>query len=143
MAAVTQVSHRGSEGRAYYDKKIAECKTPKEALRSRKRRVSDAVFDCLQADARRAAARAGQDPAGQTGNGSVAGAVGSHPARRLFWIATPGSLPTLRPSPQPRNPCAWLAFPQQLPNPRRRLKPRVQVERPQRSEDERPGGGAR
>jgi hypothetical protein len=32
MAAVTQVRHRHSKGRAYYDKKIAGGKTPKEAL---------------------------------------------------------------------------------------------------------------
>jgi len=34
MAAVTQVSHRHSQGRAYYDMKLAEGKTPKEALRA-------------------------------------------------------------------------------------------------------------
>ena len=56
MAAVTQVSHRHSDGRAYYERKLAEGKTPKEALRSLKRRVSDAIFAHLQADARRAAA---------------------------------------------------------------------------------------
>ena len=58
MAAVTQVRHRHSQGRAYYDKKLAEGKTPKEALRALKRLVSNAIFACLQADARRAAARA-------------------------------------------------------------------------------------
>ena len=52
MAAVTQVRHRHSDGRAYYERKLAEGKTPKEALRSLKRRVSDAVFARLQADAR-------------------------------------------------------------------------------------------
>jgi transposase len=56
MAAVTQISQRRSDGRAYYQRKLAEGKTPKEALRSLKRRVSDAVFAQLQADARRAAA---------------------------------------------------------------------------------------
>jgi transposase len=56
MAAVTQVSHRHSDGRAYYERKLAEGKTPQEALRSLKRRVSDAVFTQLQADARQAAA---------------------------------------------------------------------------------------
>jgi len=55
VAAVTQVSQRHSEGRAYYERKRAEGKTPKEALRSLKRRVSDAVFAQLQADACRAA----------------------------------------------------------------------------------------
>ena len=34
MAAVTQVRHRHSEGRAYYDRKVAEGKTGKEALRA-------------------------------------------------------------------------------------------------------------
>jgi len=58
MAAVTQIHHRHSDGRAYYDKKLAEGKTGKEALRSLKRQVSNAIFACLQADARRAAAHA-------------------------------------------------------------------------------------
>ncbi|HEY3033915.1 MAG TPA: IS110 family transposase [Streptosporangiaceae bacterium] len=56
MAAVTQVSHRHSPGRAYYERKLAEGQTPKEALRSLKRRLSDALFAHLLADARRAAA---------------------------------------------------------------------------------------
>jgi len=38
IAAVTQIRHKHSHGRAYYDKKIAEGKTPKEALRALKRR---------------------------------------------------------------------------------------------------------
>jgi hypothetical protein len=56
MAAVTQIRYRHSDGRAYYDRKLAEGKTPKEALRALKRRVSDAIFARLQAGARRAAA---------------------------------------------------------------------------------------
>jgi transposase len=56
MAAVTQISHRHSPGRACYERKLAEGKTPKEALRSLKRRLSDVIFAQLQADARRAAA---------------------------------------------------------------------------------------
>jgi len=56
MAAVTQIRYRHSEGRAYYERKLAEGKTPKEALRALKRRVSDAIFAQLQADTRRAAA---------------------------------------------------------------------------------------
>jgi transposase len=50
MAAMTQVRHADSEGRAYYDKKIAEGKTPKEALRALKRRISDAIYRKLRAD---------------------------------------------------------------------------------------------
>src|SRR5947207_3192088 len=59
MAAITQLRHKHSEGRAYYEKKLAEGKTHKEALRSLKRRISDAIYARLQADAR----RAGQRPA--------------------------------------------------------------------------------
>jgi transposase len=101
MAAVTQIRYRHSAGRAYYDRKRAEGKTPKEALRSLKRQISDAIFARLQADARRAAARA-NGPGGQQGNDSVASAAGSHPSHRLFGQATPGPGPTLRPQPAPR-----------------------------------------
>ena len=91
MAAVTQIRHRHSDGRAYYDRKLAEGKTHKEALRSLKRRISDAIFARLQADARRAAAAARTEgPGGQPGNDSVASAAGSHPEHRLFGQATPG-----------------------------------------------------
>ena len=97
MAAVTQVSHRHSEGRAYYDKKVAQGKTGKEALRALKRRISDALFAAMVADARRdrQAGSAAGGPGGQTGNGSVACAAGSHPANRLFGQATPGPSPRL------------------------------------------------
>jgi transposase len=94
MAAVTQIRHRHSEGRGYYDKKIAEGKTPKEALRCLKRRISNTIYARLRADARHGGAAAG--PGGQPGNDSASSAAGSHPARRLFGPATP------EPSPQPR-----------------------------------------
>jgi transposase len=64
MAAVTQVRQKHSEGRAYYDKKLAGGKTHREALRSLKRQVSDAVFTRLRADAQRAQAQV-RDPGGQ------------------------------------------------------------------------------
>jgi transposase len=66
MAAITQIRHRHSEGRAYYEKKLAEGKTHKEALRSLKRRISDAIYARLQADAR----RAGQRPARRAREGN-------------------------------------------------------------------------
>jgi transposase len=99
MAAVTQIRYRHTKGRAYYDKKIAEGKTPKEALRALKRQVSDAIYQRMKTDARRAAAAAG--PGGHPGNGSVASVADSHPADRLFGQATPGPEPTLRPQPGP------------------------------------------
>ena len=146
MAAVTQIGHRHSEGRACYEKKLAEGKTPKEALRSLKRQISNAMFACLQAGARRAAARA-EGPGGQPGNDSVASAAGSHPRHRLFGQATPGpghhiTTAASNPAPGPvsaRGGAGHSPVAANLPP----AKPQVQVERPQRSEDERPGGAAR
>src|ERR1044071_9917571 len=40
MAGV-QLRHRDSEGRAYFDRKVAAGKTPREAMRCLKRRLSD------------------------------------------------------------------------------------------------------
>jgi transposase len=101
MAAVTQIRYRHSKGRAYYDKKMAEGKTSKEALRALKRQVSDALFKQMKADARRAAAST-TGPGGHPGNGSVASVAGLHPADRLFGQATPGPVAsTLRPQPGP------------------------------------------
>jgi transposase len=100
MAAVTQVRNKHSNGRAYYDKKLSEGKTGKEALRALKRRVSDAVYGQLQADARRAVTTAHvAGPGGQPGNDSASSAASSHPARQLFGQATPGPETSLRPAP--------------------------------------------
>jgi transposase len=77
MAAVTQVSHLHSPGRGYYDRKIAEGKTGKEALRSLKRRISDVIYAALLADARQQTVTG---PGGQPGNDSVSSAASSHPA---------------------------------------------------------------
>ena len=50
MAAVTQVRQPYSEGRAYYDKKLAEGKTRKEARRALKRLGADQDQDQARAD---------------------------------------------------------------------------------------------
>jgi hypothetical protein len=52
MAAVTQISH-DTAGRVYYQRKLAETHSTKEAMRALKRRISDAVYARLQADASR------------------------------------------------------------------------------------------
>ena len=101
MAAVTQIRHSHSDGRAYYDQKIAEGKTHKEALRCLKRKISDAIFACLRADARRPRAAAAKGPGGQTGNGSDSSAAGLHPVHQLFGQATPGPAPPYDPPPRP------------------------------------------
>jgi len=51
IAAVTQIGH-DTPGRVYFDRKVAEGKTRKEALRALKRRISDAVYRQLLTDAR-------------------------------------------------------------------------------------------
>ena len=53
MAAVTQIRNPGTEGRIYFDRKVAEGKTKKEALRVLKRQVSNAVYRQLVIDAER------------------------------------------------------------------------------------------
>ena len=96
MAAITQIRHKHSQGRAYYERKLAEGKTHKEALRALKRRISDAIYAALAADARQAAATCSKGPGGQPGNHSVSRAAGSHPECRLFGQATPGPGTSLR-----------------------------------------------
>jgi transposase len=49
VAAITQIAHE-TPGRVYFERKIAEGKTRKEALRALKRRISDAVYRQLVAD---------------------------------------------------------------------------------------------
>jgi len=49
MAAITQIRH-DTAGRVYYDKKQAESKTKKEALRALKRRISNVVYQQLVTD---------------------------------------------------------------------------------------------
>jgi transposase len=51
LMAIVQIRHP-TAGQAYYRRKRAEGKSPKEALRCLKRRLSDAVYRCLLADQR-------------------------------------------------------------------------------------------
>jgi transposase len=52
MMAVTQIRYPNTPGRLYYERKRREGKTPKEALRCLKRRLSDLVYHQLLADRR-------------------------------------------------------------------------------------------
>jgi transposase len=80
IAAITQIRHTQSPGRAYYDRKLAEGKTKKEATRALKRRISDALYDRLVADARANTGPGGQ--AGTTEHASVTGITPRKPALR-------------------------------------------------------------
>ncbi len=66
IAAVVQIRHN-TPGRRYYQRKLAEGKTPLEALRCRRRRLSDVVYRQLVADAVKAN-QASQDEAGPGGH---------------------------------------------------------------------------
>ena len=74
IAAITQIRHRHSPGRAFYERKLAEGKTKKEATRALKRRISDALYDQLVADA-----RTNKGPGGQAGTTAHVGATGFAP----------------------------------------------------------------
>ena len=52
MVAITQIRNPGTEGRIYFERKIAEGKSKREALRSLKRQVSNAVYRQLLVDAK-------------------------------------------------------------------------------------------
>jgi transposase len=51
MAAITQIRNSGTPGRIYFERKVAEGKTKKEALRSLKRHISNAAYRQLILDA--------------------------------------------------------------------------------------------
>ena len=104
MAAVTQIRFRHTEGRRYFDRKIAEGHTGKEAIRALKRRISDAIYTRLRDDAARSDRTDVDGPGGQPGNDTETCAAGSHPEHRLFGQATPEPATTLRPTTRRHSP---------------------------------------
>jgi transposase len=79
MMAVVQLRNP-TEGRAYFDRKVAAGKTPNEAMRCLKRRLSDIVYRTMLDDlvASRATS-AGTGPGGHRGASHQSSATGSHP----------------------------------------------------------------
>ncbi len=79
IAATTQI-RLNTPGRAYYLRKLAAGKTKAEAMRCLKRRISDALYRQLLADARAAAPEAAEaGPGGHRGASHESSAAGSHP----------------------------------------------------------------
>ena len=74
IAAVSQISHRGSEGHAYYQRKRAKGMTGKCALRALKRKISDTLYERMLHDL-----RPRKDLGRHSGNDAVSSAAGSHP----------------------------------------------------------------
>jgi transposase len=79
-----------SQGRAYYDTKIAAGKISNEAMRCLKRRLADRVWRVMIADERRLAA----SPGGQSGATTKSSAAGSTPTTSSSDKSFPG--PTSR-----------------------------------------------
>jgi transposase len=96
IAAITQIRFAHSPGRAFYDRKIAEGKTAREAVRALKRRISDAIYRQLLHDA------TNTGPGGQTGTAlqsSVTGIEPQQPALRRSHSRTRTNATTPRPAP--------------------------------------------
>ena len=51
MAAISQLRQPHSNGRTYFDRRVQDGKTNKEAIRALKRHISNAVYKQLVADA--------------------------------------------------------------------------------------------
>jgi len=86
IMAVVQLRHRDSEGRAYYDRKVAAGKTPMEAMRALKRRLSDIVYRQMILDHR--AAQTG--PGGHVGAATGSSAAGFNPSTGASEKSLPG-----------------------------------------------------
>ena len=129
IAAIVQIRH-DTEGRAYYRRKLAESKTPMEALRCLKRRISDAIYRQLVADTGltdQPAADAEAGPGGHSGASSRSSAADlSTPVIGSSEQPLPGpATPTLPPPGPAANPHAGSA-----PQPPRRRARAVKVQRP-------------
>ena len=130
MAAIAQI-RLDTEGRTYYRRKLGEAKTPMEALRCLKRRLSDAVFRQLNNDAninpslKVEPVEAG--PGGHSGASLTSSAADLH---------TPVIGSSDQPQPEPARPTLPVPSPRanthagSTPQPPRRRARAVKVERP-------------
>jgi transposase len=111
IMAIVQLRH-DTDGRRYYDRRVAEGKTPMEAMRALKRRLSDVVYRQLVNDQKRQQASDGVQDAEARGTGSEghlgattkSSAAGSNPNtgasdKSLSEPASTDATPTPGPSP--------------------------------------------
>jgi transposase len=85
IMAVVQLRNP-TEGRAYYDRKAAAGKTPMEAMRALKRRLSDIVYHQMVIDARAAVT----GPGGHLGAATGSSAAGFNPVAGTSEKSLPG-----------------------------------------------------
>jgi len=99
IAAISQI-RLDPDGRAYYRRKRAEGKKPLEAIRCLRRRISDALYRQLMADAQEAAKTG---PGGHCGASQESSAVDLPPHIDTSDQPLPGPAEqTLRPGPSSR-----------------------------------------
>ena len=108
IAAACQI-RLDTPGRAYYRRKLAAGKTPMEAMRCLKRRISDAIYRQLVADARATTIdrpdhgenEVGAGPGGHHGASHQSSAAGSHPHTGTSDQPQPGPTKPTLPAPTP------------------------------------------
>jgi transposase len=106
IAAFVQLRH-DTPGRAYYRRKLAAGKTPMEAMRCLKRRLSDAVYRQLLADAQRHEQTSRAGPGGHSGATLPSSAADLTPHIGTSDQPQPEPAPATLPGPQPaRHPSA-------------------------------------
>jgi transposase len=94
IAAITQIRFPHSPGRAFFDRKVAEGKTKKEAVRALKRRIADAVYRQLLRDTQTLTGPGGQP--GTALQSSVVDLTPRRPALRISHSRAPTNARTRR-----------------------------------------------
>ena len=90
IMAIVQLRN-DTEGRAYYRRKLAAGKTPMEAIRALKRRLSDIVYRQLVNDQKRLRQEGKEaDPGGQAGAATGSSAAGFNPDTGASEKSLPG-----------------------------------------------------
>jgi transposase len=123
MAGFVQLRH-DTQGRAYYRRKLAAGKTPMEAMRCLKRRLSDVVYRQLLADAARRERAAEAGPGGHRGATLTSSAADLTPHVGTSDQPQPGPVPT---TPRPAPTASGVAS---IAAPQRRRARGVNVHRP-------------
>jgi transposase len=91
IAAITQIRFPHSPDRPFFERKVAEGKTKKEAVRALKRRIADAVYRQLLIDGRTV-----KGPGGQPGTALQSSVAGSTPRRLALRISHSRAQPNAR-----------------------------------------------
>jgi transposase len=92
IMATVQLRTRTTHGRVYYDRKVAAGKTPNEAMRCLKRRLSDIVYRTMLGDVIAVSAtKPGTGPGGHRGASPTSSAAGSQPHTDTSDQSLPGA----------------------------------------------------